>query len=243
MKRTASILFAVSMAIGLAAGVNVFSFGPAVGSQFGGSTDPECGTGLACSSSTYTATDATGPSFACSGTPTQCVDLGTGANNQLCTDVDGHVVVGCGAGQPVVEVGTNVTLEGNGYVRVVNGFIEASLNTEITDPFASPVDVVDTDGFRINSTSAVKGVVLAAVTINIGSIAANTCSDVTATVTGVEANDKVFITRDHASTANFSVSDAYVTNAGTDEVTFRACNPSVGAVDPASGSFLFMVVR
>ena len=63
-------------------------------------------------------------------------------------------------------------------------------------------------------------------------------------MSGVEANDYVHVTPNFSlAVDNVLVGNARVTNAGTDEVTFRACNVSLLAEDPDSGSFLFWVVR
>jgi hypothetical protein len=69
------------------------------------------------------------------------------------------------------------------------------------------------------------------------------CDAVAATVAGVEANDFVAVAPNFDMAAEVLVSNARVTNAATDEVTFLACDPSGTALNPASGAYLFWVVR
>jgi hypothetical protein len=125
---------------------------------------------------------------------------------------------------PTVGIG-NTSL-GNGTVSVTNGAF------------------VGTNSYlQLGGGSLISGMLLVPVTVDVGNITAQTCLDVTATVAGVEANDGVFVTRNFSSTADYFVGDAYVSNAGADQVTFRACTPKATDVDPASGSYLFWVVR
>lgn len=186
---------------------------------------PGCGVTQSCAALSYEVTRTDGePGFTCTAVG-QCVDLGPGVCNVLSTNAGGDVLVGKeGVCTPTFRVGNTVL--GSGTVATSNGAV-----------------VLTNSYLQINGTSLVTGMLLVAATVDIAEIAANTCSDVAATVANVEANDGVFVTRNFASTAGYSVSDAYVSNAGTDQVTFRACNGTAGAVDPASGSYLFFVVR
>lgn len=217
---------AVAMVTALGVGVTL-GF---AGSPFGGPTPPggggaSCGEDEECAALGYVATRTDGEAgFVCTGTGV-CIDLGPGSCNNWGTNAGGDIVAGeDGVCTPTVKVG-NTSL-GNGTVSISNGAF------------------VGTNSYlQLGGGSLVTTLLLVPVTIDVGNITASTCLDVTATVAGVEANDGVFVTRNFASTANYSVSDAYVTNAGTDEVTFRACTPSILDVNPASGSYLFWVVR
>lgn len=184
-----------------------------------------CGLTQSCAAVSYVATRTNGDAgFVCTGTGI-CIDLGPGSCNNWGTNAGGDIVAGeDGVCTPTVKVGN--TSIGNGTVSISNGAF------------------VGTNSYlQLGGGSLVSGMLLVPVTVNVGNITASTCLDVTATVAGVEANDGVFVTRNFASSANYSVGDAYVTNAGTDEVTFRACNGTAGDIDPASGSYLFWVVR
>lgn len=244
MTRGAKALLAGIMLAGLSGGgVALFSALTAVASPFGGGESATCGPGLTCSSDTFTATEASsGPAFACSAALAECLDPGPGTCNEIGTNVAGDVILGGTDCTPTIRWGDSSSLNGNSWTNT-NGAINCEGSCQIRDSGNGTLPINTTGGVVFNSTSAMTGFILLTVTVDIGSITAQTCLDVTATVTGVEANDGVFVTRNFASTANYSVSDAYVTNAGTDEVTFRACNGTGGNIDPASGSYLFWVVR
>ena len=191
----------------------------------------------------YVASASTGSGFACTSQLDSCVDLGPGACNYLGTDASGRVRIGS-ACAPEVWIGDGTTRMQPGNVQIINGALFVN-GTYIQNTSTGAVVIDDADGLNINATTAIKGVVMVAVTVDIGSIAASTCDDVTATVAGVSTNDLVFVTPnfDMAAT-DISISNARVTNAGTDEVTFRACNIDYDdPQDPDSGSYLFLVMR
>lgn len=241
MTRRAQGLLASVMLAGLSgAGAWVFSALSATATPFGGSDSSTCGTGLTCSSDTFTSTTSSGDGFSCSAQLGACFDVG-GACGQIGRDNNGYIQIGDGC-SPVVDIGETTRIQ-PGQAIFTNGGLFLDGTTYISNQ-SGAVKVTDTDGLVINSTSAITGISLADVVVDIASIAANSCDDVTATVAGVEANDFVsVIPASTLSVTDVTVGDAHVTNAGTDEVTFRACNSSGGAEDPDSATFRFLVVR
>jgi hypothetical protein len=227
MKRSTSIALAASIALGATGvGTAVFSSFMATANPFGGSEATDLDPARDDTAATYTGSDGTGPVFACQNEVADgCVDVGPGACDVISAD-SGVVRFGkTGVCTPSVAVG-NTSL-GNGTVSVTNGAFVGS-NSYL----------------QLNNTSLVTGILVVAVTVDIPSISANSCDLVTATVAGVEANDLVLFTPNFALGVDDVVTaHARVTNAATDEVTFEACNTSGGAEDPASGSFLFLVMR
>jgi hypothetical protein len=198
----------------------------------------QCGLNMTCTAESFVATGGTGPVYSVSSQLACAVDLGPGAYDCVGTDGSGYVKFHDSA---VIDVGS--TRIQSSQVVVTGGAITCDAACEIRDSANGTLPINTTGGIVFNGTSAMTGFVFVAVTIDIGNITTHACLDVAATVAGVEANDGVFVTRNFASTANYSVSDAYVTNAGTDQVTFRACNGTAGDINPASGSYLFWVVR
>lgn len=246
MRPALSIALAAGMALVLGASL-VFSPSASSG-PFGGSEPATCGAGQDCTSSTFTADTASGTGYSCATAVSACFDPGPGANNAISTDGSGRLILGNGAGTAEVWVGETggIQLTENSNLTIANGAIIMNATTFLVNQTATePVKIDDTHGLRINTTTPIKGVVMLAATVDIGSISASSCLDVTATVAGVEASDKIFVTPDFDHTANsVLIGNARVTNAGTDEVTFRACNVStLGAEDPDSGSYLFLVMR
>lgn len=231
----------LATALTIGAGASVFHWGFANSNPFGGSDPSTCGPGLTCSASSFTGTTVTGSAITISSQLTSAVDLGPGGCDMLGTNVSGQVQVGDGC-TPTWKFGDSFTINGAN-ITDNNGAFNCDGSCQIRDSGNGTLPINTTGGVVFNSTTPMVGFLLVAVTIDVGNITAQTCLDVTATVTGVEANDGVFVTRNFASTANYSVSDAYVTNAGTDEVTFRACNVTLLDINPASGSYLFWVVR
>lgn len=241
MTRPMKAALAVSMALGLTgAGAAVFSALTATATPFGGSDGATCGPDLTCASDSFTATTATEGGFTCSAQLGACFDVG-GACGQIGRDNNGYIQIGDGC-SPVVDIGETTRIQ-PGQAIFTNGGLFLDGTTYIQNQ-SGAVKVTDTDGLVINSTSAITGISLADVVVDIASIAANSCADVAATVAGVEANDIVIVTPTTTlAVTDVTVGDAHVTNAGTDEVTFRACNASGGPEDPASATFRFLVVR
>lgn len=70
--------------------------------------------------------------------------------------------------------------------------------------------------------------------LDFGSIAQDACADLTLAVTGAAVNSPVACSYPAALAAGLAPS-CWVT--ATDTVTFRLCNNTAGAIDPASGTF------
>lgn len=196
----------------------------------------------------YVATASSGTAYDTTSVLSCAVDLGPGANNCLGTDASGRNIIGAGAGTAEVWIGDSgtLTMTENGNVTNTNGAYNCRANCFLVNDFGTdPLRITDANGVTINATTAVKGILLVPVTIDVGSITQSTCDDVLATVAGVEANDTIFVTPNFDLTVtDVIIGNARVTNAGTDEVTFRACNVDAAAPqDPASGSYLFFVIR
>jgi hypothetical protein len=217
----------------------------ALASSFSASSAGSCGVNMSCTPSSVTVTTTSGAGFACSAELASCVDLGPGTLNSLGTNASGDILVG--DGNVTVRVGGSggaIVMTGNGSLTNTNGAVNCDGNCQIRDSGNGVLPINTTGGVSINSTSNMTGFHLVPVTLDIPAIA-GACDLVTATVAGVEANDGVFITTnfDMGPGAEVQVSNARVTNAGTDQVTFLACDPSGGGLDPASGAYLFWVVR
>jgi hypothetical protein len=189
----------------------------------------------------FVATASSGSGFACSSVLSSCVDLGPGASNSIGTNVGGDILLGGGSTSTIARIG-DATLLQNGQIILTNGALTLDGSTFIRNQSAA-VLITDTDGVNINSTSAVTGILLDTEAIDVTNITANTCKDQTVTIAGVNANDKVFVTPNFSPSANVIIGNARVTNAGTDEVTFRLCNVATADEDPASGDYLFFVIR
>jgi hypothetical protein len=242
--RTAKTLFATAIAAGLTGiGAAVFSSLVAIATPFDGFTPPTCGVGEDCSSATFAASTASGSGFVCDAALAECFDPGPGTCNEIGTDGSGRLILGGTDCNPDIRFGDSSILAGNSWSNI-NGAINCDGNCQIRDSGNGTLPINTTGGVTLNSTSAITGLILLDVVVDIASIAAGSCDDVTATVTGVEANDGVFVTPSAAlAVADVLLGHAAVTNAGTDEVTFRACNVSAGALDPASATYRFWVVR
>lgn len=79
----------------------------------------------------------------------------------------------------------------------------------------------------------------ATATLDFPSIAANTCQELTITVTDAVVGDAVKLGAPAALEANLTFS-GFVSAANT--VTIRVCNPTVGAINPASATWRATVV-
>jgi hypothetical protein len=195
----------------------------------------------------FVASAASGTAYACNAALASCVDLGPGALNHIGTNGSGDILLGDAAGNPTVGIGPSTRFTGNGTWTNTNGAFVCNNGCFIVDQFGtSPVDIDDADGLDINNTTPIKGVVMLSATIDIAAIGPGHCMPVIATVAGVEVNDRVFLSPNFdlsASAPNTTVSNARVTNAGTDQVTFTACDATGTGEDPASGSYLFLVIR
>jgi hypothetical protein len=204
-----------------------------------------CGADESCAAVAYTATTTSGTGFTCSGVGV-CVDQ-PGACNEIETNVSGDLILGGTDCNPTIRWGDSSSFVGNTWTNT-NGNIVCRNSCAVVNDFGTePVKISDAHGLQVNATTALKGLLLLPVTIDVSSIAATTCATTAATVAGVEASDYVFATPnfDLSGTApNVIVGNCRVTNAGTDEVTCLWCNAgSAGNENPASGSYLFLVMR
>jgi hypothetical protein len=245
MTLTAKRMLSASLMLGLTgAGAAALSVFMALAGPFGGSDPPSsCGVNLSCVSDDFTADDATGSGFACSAALAECFDPGPGTCNEVGTNGSGEIILGGTDCNPTIRWGDSSVISGSSWTNT-NGAINCEANCQIRDSGNGTLPINTTGGVVFNGTTPISGFLLVPVVIDIASIAASACDDVTATVSGVEANDYVHVTPNFSLVVdNVLVGNARVTNAGTDEVTFRACNVSLLAEDPDSGSFLFWVVR
>lgn len=86
----------------------------------------------------------------------------------------------------------------------------------------------------------VAGISIVRATVDLGSVAANTSEEETATVTGVKVGDFV-VCMDSALEAGQVVANARVSAADT--VTLQVINTTAGAINAASKTMTFLVVR
>lgn len=77
-------------------------------------------------------------------------------------------------------------------------------------------------------------------TLDFANTLAQTCSELTIAVTGATIGDSVLVGPPNGLEANLSVT-GYVS--ATDVVTVRVCNPTVGAINPASATWRVIVMR
>jgi hypothetical protein len=96
------------------------------------------------------------------------------------------------------------------------------------------IDITVTPTFAGTEISADLIKLTATATLDFPSIAAQTCSELTITVTGAAVGDEVRLGPPAAFEANLSAT-GIVTAADT--VTVRVCNPSAGAINPASATW------
>lgn len=237
MRRAAKALLAAALAVG--AGASVFRWSAATSTPFAGAESATCGPGLTCSASSFTGTTATGSAITITSQLTSALDLGPGGCDMVGTNGSGQVVFGDGC-TPTVLIGDSAILNGSNWTNN-GGAINCDGACQIRDSGNGTLPINTTGGVVLNSTSAITGMLVVSVVIDLPSVAAAECEDVTATVAGVEAND--FVAMAPTTALGVLLGNAYVSNAGTDEVTFRACNLSGGPEDPASATYRFWVVR
>lgn len=191
----------------------------------------------------YRATTATGTAFQSDSVLECAFDTGPGSRNCVGTNVSGELLLGPGSGNSTVArifgdfnaiqlIGSNVTAT-TALILGTSGFIVNSS--------ANAVRVTDADGLQINSTTAIKGWVQAAVTVDFASVGAAACVTQSVTVTGAAVNDAAWGNADFALPLGVSVGNVRVTSTNTVELTL--CNVTAGALDPASGNFIFRLSR
>lgn len=86
----------------------------------------------------------------------------------------------------------------------------------------------------------VAGISIVTTAVDLGSVAANTSEEETATVTGVKVGDFV-LCMDSALSAGQVIGQARVSAADT--VTLQVINTTAGAIDAASRTMTFLVIR
>jgi len=224
------------------AGISVFSWGPAQSGPFAGFAPPTCEAGADCSAETFSSSATSGSGFTCNAELAECVDIGPGTCNEIGTNPSGDIILGGTDCNPTIRWGDSSVISGSSWMNI-NGAINCESGCQIRDSGNGTLPINTTGGVVFNSTTPIVGFLLVPVTIDLG-VVTGACDDVTATVAGVETNDAVFVTPNfNLNAADINIGQARVTNAGTDEVTFRVCDIGGGGENPDSGSFLFWVVR
>ena len=110
------------------------------------------------------------------------------------------------------------------------------------DGFTGPVTGnVVSSSVNIGSGGALTYVKKAAVTVDPASISAGAVNEETVTVSGAVAGDLVIVSPPAAIEASVCVVGAYVSASNT--VKLRLYNPTGAPIDPASGSWVFGLVR
>lgn len=94
-------------------------------------------------------------------------------------------------------------------------------------------------GYTIHAGN-VAGISIVTSTVDLGSVAANTSEEETATVTGVKVGDLV-VCMDSALSAGQVIAQARVSAADT--VILQVINTTAGAIDAGSRSMKFLVIR
>lgn len=186
----------------------------------------------------YAATATTGTAFQSTGDLVTAVRLGTAPRATIGTCSSGGVCIGPD------DFGFTTKLYVWGDITtqtvVARTFLDVQGSSYIINNDGA-VKVIDADGLVINSTTALKGRVAVAVTFDSASIAANGCNPQTVTVTGALANDFASVNANFALPSGVGIQGARVT--ATDTVEINLCNNTVGALDPASGSYLVKLER
>lgn len=98
---------------------------------------------------------------------------------------------------------------------------------------------IGADGGAFNAD--ITGILTATATLDFASTAANVSTDLTVTVTGAADGDIALVSPPDGSTLAGGVFTAWVSAANT--VTVRYTNETVGALNPASGTFRVIVFR
>lgn len=189
----------------------------------------------------YRATTTTGTAFQSDAVLECAFDTGPGARNCIGTNVAGDVVFGPPSGNTTVG-----RIYGSFYVSNIiqaGGQVDVfGSSSHLANTFpATGVKVTDTDGFQINGTTAIKGWVQVAVTVDVASIAAASCATQSVTVTGAATNDAAWGNANFALPLGVLIGNVRVTATNTVELTL--CNVTAGALDPDSGSYIFRLSR
>jgi len=103
------------------------------------------------------------------------------------------------------------------------------------------VGSISGNSFAVGSGTVILKLTVFTPSITPGSQAANSCAEQSFAVTGVATNDKVFLSNYPATGNATGYGAARVTAANT--VGQVVCNPTAGALQPASGTFTYTAVR
>ena len=149
---------------------------------------------------------------------------------------------------------TRFTAYDNGYfemleARAIGGtdFVRLQLPADVTTSYSITHPAAAFSGIPkwTNSSNVItvaQGSILpTAATLDFSSTSAQTCSALTATVTGSSDGDPCSLGVPNVSNVGNGNFSCFVSAANT--VTVKFCNPSAGALDPASGSFKITVFK
>jgi hypothetical protein len=93
---------------------------------------------------------------------------------------------------------------------------------------------------KINTISKFDNIEVFSVTFDAAAVATIVTAEQAVTVTGVEDGDYCLACIPPAS-LGVTLGGAFVSD--DDEITIQFCNPTAGEVDPASGTYIFVVAR
>lgn len=233
----------------LLVGGMVLLSGVAVAGVFGGGSGGGVGAvvdvlaelvGKNVNANSYTATTTTGPAFIATGDRIDAIRLGSGSRATIGTNASGDIFIGPN------DFGytTSLYLWGG----IVTQGIQVRSVLDVLGPGTyitnndGVVQVVDPDGFKINGTTPLKGIVRASVTVDFPAIPNNDCVSVTTAVAGAQPHDFVDAIADFDLPEDVTVRAEYVVSAG--QVKLKACNHSnEAAEDPDSGAFIVRLER
>lgn len=199
----------------------------------------------------YRATTTSGTAFQTDAVLECSFDTGPGSRNCIGTNVSGEILLGPGSGSGTMVrnfgdyVGLAITgqnLTATNVISYTAALDQGNTGFMRNTNSGKPVLVTDTEGFNINSTTSIKGWVQLPVTLDFASIGNNACVTQSVAVAGAVTKDGVSVNADFALPLGVSIGNARVTAADTVELTL--CNVTAGgALDPASGSYVFRLSR
>lgn len=166
----------------------------------------------------------------------QGIIFGTG-NSATGTSVStGNIGIGVAAPSARLNLPAGTTAAGTAPLKITSG-------TNLTTPEDGAIEYDGTNlSLGVSSTRYILTKSLqGSATLNFGSTLPGACSDLTITVTGAADGDVVSIGVPNGSTITDTSYSAWVS--GTDTVTVRFCNTSLGSADPASGTFKVAVIK
>ncbi len=151
-----------------------------------------------------------------------------GDNSGTGTEKQGRgIVLTAGTGDNYIIA--NNDMRGN----VTSGLLDSAAGTTVQIYGNLPFE--DVDNFVLGNGAALSRHLSATATLDFGSTATNTSTDLTITVTGAALNDTVVLGVPHGSVLANSSYNAWVSAANT--VTVRFNNYSAGTLDPDSNTF------